>query len=1614
VARVGRVVGVDELVDALWPVDPPRTAAKSLQTYVLRLRNSLEPDRDGAPKLIITDGPGYRLAAEERSVDAHRFARLVELGRRALDDGHPDVASATLRDALGMWRGSAYAGFEQTRFGAAESRRLEELRRLANEDRLNAELDLGRAREAAAELESLTQDEPLRERLWCLLMVALVRTGRQADALAAYARARALLADELGIDPGPELRGLHARVLAQDPSLLATRRTTPLPAPLLQRRGAFVGRSTELGQLRDAWRGAASGTPTTVALRGPRRSGRTRLAAELAAELAEAGTLVEYGASAPTEPAVVPTLSVITSPSVDAHVDGARLAVMIGETDADFPSDSTIIDVGPLADDDVRVLVSSYVDAHDVAEAMAYVVRESEGWPGRVHDEALAWARRRISERVDAAVSRVQLAGADLTAVRAQLVDSVAELHEVEQRADGPLPDEGCPWRGLASYDVADGPWFAGRERLVAELVSRLAGPRLVGVVGPSGSGKSSLVRAGLLAALANGSLPGSETWTHVLVRPGQHPMRALAMAALAGGGDRGQVGDLLERLIRGEAGDARTVLVVDQLEEVWTACPDPVERTSFLDTLSEVYGGSGGVCVVLVLRADFVSELAEHHTLARALSDATVLVGAPSPSEMRRAIERPGARAGLEFEVGLVDALVADAGAEPGTLPLLSTALVQLWDGRNGRRLTLARYVAMGGLSGAIARLAESAYAELEDDERRETARRLLLRLTGPGTGEGVTRRRVPIAEIDGLPDRHVRSVVDAFADARLLSVSEGHIEVAHEALFREWPRLRSWLSEDAAGRAVAHRLAPAASEWAAESRETELLWRGARLAAGIEFATDHPDELTGTEREFLTASHDRLDAEQRADQERAAAMARQNRRLRWLLGGIGVLLIVALVAGLLAMQARGRAETALSSADARRLAATALTEDYIDRGLLDAVEGANEQRSPETLGALLTVLSRSPAAVRVIRIPDRFFALSAAPDGSAYYAAVNTGQVWKIDGRTGTATMWQHYGKDDYTQGVAVSPNGALVAVGTTSDGVPEIDVYRAADGGRVSRFDAANLTYLRATWSPDATVLYLPAMDGLLVVDPQTGAQLRRIPWETFPHPTYTTLAALPDGRVAIGFARGSARLVDPRTGQVTDLPGVIPGVLASPDGRLLAEPGDDATVLWDVRAGREVQRLPHRKLTDIMAFSPDGKLLLTGGEDQTVRLWDVDSGELREEFAGHTGKIMGAAFAPDGRTVWTAGRDGAIVAWDVTGSRRLAVPGQVDFGALAGDVSADGKTAVVIDGGAIDRPSTGVVWDVTNHRKVGDLTPAVLPRPGLGTMIAAITPDGKTAITMLGDSASKDGGFLLVHDVPSGAVRHTIPLPFPAAGADLTPDGTLAVVNGNTGIAVVDLGAGRLRGDVMPSDVWSTVNQEFPVNVAMSRSGRWAAVARAATVSLVDVGAGRVVASWPNTDGADVMSLAWTVDGRTLAYGDVSGRVSFRAMPDGSELEPPRLLFPGYVLWLAASPDGKWMAAAGTDGELTLIDTATWAPVGQPLPGPVEIGWGFPIWQPDSAAVTLWYETGKTLRWEVGADRWIDRACRVAHRDLTASEWQLLRPDAPWQHTCGTENLAEFPL
>lgn len=340
VAARGRTVPTSELIDTLWGEEPPRSAAKSLQTFVARLRAALAPHTDGA-SVIVTEGAGYRLAVDPAQVDAERFLRLADLGRAALADGHPASAHRNLEVALALWRGPAYADLASTDALAAEAARLEERRLTATEDLLAALLELGREHEAVPDLEAMVRRHPLRERGWELLVAALYRAGRQGDALAAYERARVTLADALGVDPGPGLRAVHARVLAHDPTLsnVTVGRVPPELCPPPEPPG-LVGRDRELQRLRELWHAAGAGPPATVVVRGPRGAGATALAATLAAEVAREGghiRCVRAGTppSTPGSGQTVPTL--LVADHVDPGPSGPTPTLTLRLVSADAP-----------------------------------------------------------------------------------------------------------------------------------------------------------------------------------------------------------------------------------------------------------------------------------------------------------------------------------------------------------------------------------------------------------------------------------------------------------------------------------------------------------------------------------------------------------------------------------------------------------------------------------------------------------------------------------------------------------------------------------------------------------------------------------------------------------------------------------------------------------------------------------------------------------------------------------------------------------------------------------------------------------------------------------------------------------------------------------------------------------------------------------------------------------------------------------------------------------------------------------------------------------------------------------------------------------------------------
>ena len=619
--------------------------------------------------------------------------------------------------------------------------------------------------------------------------------------------------------------------------------------PELDAGAPLVGREADLDALREQWRSAHGGAGRLVLVAGARGMGKTRLAAELAGEVHRDRAAVLYGsgAGAPeTTLAMLARARVARRPTLlvldDVDHAGEKVRAALGELidglatlpvlalttvqdetlGAGLDADATL-SLAPLDADGVRAIARLHTgERADTEVPVEQLAEASGGVPLRVHRVASQWARTMAVRRLGDVASRVAAERPILRAAEDDMVGNIVELQVARERAEpGEVAVQGvivCPFKGLASFDVDDAGVFFGRERLVAEMVARLTGAPLMGVVGPSGSGKSSVLRAGLLPALDAGVLPGSERWALALLRPGERPMRALDHATA-------------EVTPRG-----RLVIAVDQFEEAFTACGDEGERSAFVDALVALARDSRRRALVLVaVRADFYGRCAAYPELARLLGANHVLVGSMGRDELHRAIELPARRVGLRVEPGLVDALIADVEGEPGALPLLSTSLLELWQRRDGRVLRLSTYEQVGGVHGAVARLAERAYERLEPAQR-DVARQILPRLAGEGEGDAVVRRRAPLTELQDERDGGVAEVLAVLADERLVAIGEGEVEVAHEALLREWPRLRDWLEEDAEGRRVHRHLVEAANDWDKRGRDPGDLYRGPRLAVALE----------------------------------------------------------------------------------------------------------------------------------------------------------------------------------------------------------------------------------------------------------------------------------------------------------------------------------------------------------------------------------------------------------------------------------------------------------------------------------------------------------------------------------------------------------------------------------------------------------------------------------------------------------------------------------------------------------------------------------------------------------------------------------------------------------
>ena len=1224
------------LIDELWGDEPPETARNTLQTYMSHLRKALGEGR------LVWRSPGYVLSVDPSELDSARFDDLVRDAKKALAVD-PSVGVSLLDDALALWRGPAFADVAEESSLLAEASKLDDLRLAAQEERLDGLLGSGQTGRAVGEAEALLARHPLRERPWGQLMLALYREGRQADALAAFQRARAILADELGIDPSPELVRLHERILGQDPAL--DLRGEPLRGYRLMER---IGD----GPMGVVFRGLQPRVERDVAVKvlHQRLVGDGAFIRRFEPE-AQAVAALEH-------PHIVPLFDYWREPEgayvVTRYMRGGSLRALEERGEPLAPERRATI---------VKQVASALAFAHRQgvahgnvrtsnvlfdAEANAYLgdFRIGVGAPATIEDdlEQLDAIARRLVGDVPGILGWLE--AADGASGAAALVEAL--------QPGPPSPGEGLasgtdarnPYKGLRPFGEADAGDFFGRTELVARLTARLNEPgpesRFLSVVGPSGSGKSSVVRAGLVPAIRAGALADDGSVLVAELFPGAHPFDELEAALLRlSARPIPRLRDRLEEGSRGlleVVGDAfpeesEIVVVVDQFEEVFTLTRDIPEREAFLESLRVAsVDPASRVRVIVTLRADFFDRPLATPRFGELLGRRTETVTPLTPDELEQAIRGPAERVGVPPEPGLVAEIVADVVHQPGALPLLQYALTELFERREDERLRVEPYLAMGGVAGAVSARADRLY-EASGPEGRRAIRQVLLRLVTLGEGRQDTRRRVARSELDVLDvdPEAVDGVLEAYGRHRLLTFDrepttrEPTVEIAHEALLTSWNRLRTWIDEGREGLRLERQVAQAGAEWRGAERDRSFLLRGARLDQASTWAESTDLAVGSHEREFLKASVEHRDEERAEEEERRAREDQIERRSRSRLRAlVGVLTAAALVASgltLIAVDQSRNAQRTARIATARQFASAAnagIDEDP-ERSISLALQAVRATREDDLVlreveealhraiqADRLVLTIRDPATANVAWSPDGRLL---ATGGTAGGLDTNDAVLW--DARTGER-VFTLSGHEEDIYSVGFSLDGTRVV--TTSDDDRAI-VWDIVNGEPLQTIDLGEGTG-GASFSPDGRLLAVPGPTGAVhVVDAVTGARTAtlRAPGRPLLQPRLQS-GRRADRRIRLSVLRlgGPGRVVwDLASGRrLLDLEGDgVSGLMFSPDGERLAGRAYRNAAIWDAWTGDEL-------LSDLRALGRRVRCLVQPRRDAT-----------RDRFGGRHGEDLG---------------------------------------------------------------------------------------------------------------------------------------------------------------------------------------------------------------------------------------------------------------------------------------------------------------------------------------------------------------------------------------------------
>ncbi|MBX3080515.1 MAG: protein kinase [Anaerolineae bacterium] len=1119
------------------------------------------------------------------------------------------------------------------------------------------------------------------------------------------------------------------------------------------------------------------------------------------------------------------------------------------------------------------------------------------------------------------------------------------------------------PYKGLRPFEEADALDFFGRDALTSMLLDRLTddswAARFLAVVGPSGSGKSSVVKAGLVPALREGALEGSDQWFIAEMVPGAHPLRNLEAAILSVA--QRPPTDLHTRLrldsqalvyavSRSIAGEL--LLVIDQFEETFLVCEDEEERQQFLNLVQRaVTTPDSRVRAVVTLRADYYDRPLLHKGFGGLIQTRTQVVLPMSAKEVEQAITGPANRVGLLIEPDLIASMIADISAEPGALPLLQYALTELFEQRDGFRLTALAYGQMGGVIGVLAKRAEEVYKSL-DSTLQSLTRQIFLRLVSVNEGQPDTRRRVRRSELLSLlrgdSNTPIDAVLDAFGKYRLLTFDidsatrEPMVEIAHEALLHTWDTLQGWLETNRAAIRTQRLLANAAQEWVVNHRKRDFLLQGGRLVQFREWAQTTEIVLTPGEQEYLALSiteQERQDAVDAERKKREALLERRSRRgVRFLLVGmLAAALIMLLLAGsasserqiaqdaratsdysvTLAVAAQATADRRAQESNSIANAANALLLENSDPLLaLPLAIAANRVEAPPAFAErALSEIAYAPRTIsHLLEGHQRpIYGSAFSPDGKTLLTAAydKTLILWDVTTGKPIRTLTGH---QDGVTCVAFFPDGKRAISGSYDK---TLIIWDVATGKPIKTLTGHAEGVVSVAVSADGKRVMSGGQDSLIIEwDVEQGNEKRAFSAQAG---AINAIAINPANDRAVTAADdGTLAVWDMNKGDVEFIleghTNVVNTVKISPDGKYTLSGSNDSTlILWDMATGNQVRTLRgHTDLVNAVAFAPDGKRALSGSFDQTVIEWDLATGTPLRKLVGHTGAVYTVAISHDGQLAFSGGTDITGLLWslprDHQGAFVRAFSGHGQW-VNAVDLSGDGKTLI---SGASD--GSVIMWDTStgnilhkHEMKQTIFGAAFSPVPDANGHWLAATGGDDTVIT-LWDATT--GEALRTFKGHSGPVNSLA----------FSPDGKLLIsTSDDTTLMLWDVLTGK--------DVRTFKKHTDAVNSAVFLPDGKLAISASTDTSLLlwNIETGRAIRTFSGHTGP-VWKVVVSADGRYALSASTDGTLIYWELSSGKAIRT--LVGHNSIVWSAAlSPDGQWAASGSDDKSIIIWDIAS---------------------------------------------------------------------------------------